>query len=221
MALEEQNIDSEILKLEDARIGCIDFLAFKESKNESTPKHIIAFIEEIDEKLAELNVQKKLAKTREVILTHSDFFASLAKPYPQRIVIEIGATELGGALPKFKVRVSDIRRDEPHTKEPDTVLSVLIMDNGKRIFKQEAYETFIECLEEFGEKNVLELNYLIYGYPIISDKYYDKIHENYARHRTKSGYYVITHSSTIDKKEDLKKIAAMLGRKIEVNILPK
>jgi hypothetical protein len=104
-----------------------------------------------------------------------------------------------------------------NNKSKKTVLSVSFSD-GKIYQNSVAAETFVAALKEMGLEAVKKLGIKISSVPLI----WEKKHEKYNQHRS-GNYFVMTHSSTQNKKETLEQVAKSLGHKIQVKIvhLPK
>lgn len=100
-----------------------------------------------------------------------------------------------------------------HTKSAKTNLRVTLKD-GTVIENRFAYETLQEVVMMAGIENVRSLGIFQYGVPLISntqDNFYNQ-------KEILKGVYLITHSSTIQKREQIEKIsrAFNLGLKVDI-----
>lgn len=100
------------------------------------------------------------------------------------------------------------------TKAPKTVLIVKFAD-GTLIHEPIAAKTFTKAIKKLGTQQVMALGEKVYGIPLITKRQ----HESYAQTPLDS-YFVMTHSSTEDKRTQLLRIADALKEKISVNIVP-
>lgn len=101
----------------------------------------------------------------------------------------------------------------PHTKSKKTNLLVEFED-GTRLENQVAAVTFCKVIEKIGAERVAALNITQYGINIVSRKKDDF----YNQRQVRGGWYVLTHSSTANKKTLLENIASQLGIKLKVTI---
>ena len=89
--------------------------------------------------------------------------------------------------------------------------------DGKIIAESKAKYTFVETIRRIGLMRVRNLGIKFCGVPIVSttiDKKY-----GYAQVPVENGLYIMTHSSTKDKKIQLDRIAKELGLKLKVEII--
>ena len=111
---------------------------------------------------------------------------------------------------RFKV---EIKRPLPsHKKGPRTNLSVKFR-NGPTIQRSKAKDAFVATIKQFGIEKVKGLNLQVRGIPLVSDAKSDR----YSQTKV-DRYFVITHSSTLEKKQTLEEIANKLRVPITVNI---
>lgn len=98
-------------------------------------------------------------------------------------------------------------------KSKKTKLAVKFPD-GEHIQHNYAYETLLSTIEKIGAEHVAKLNIKWLGLPLISKTKDDF----YNQHEIAGGWLVVTHSSTITKKQQLEKISKelMLDLKIEI-----
>lgn len=100
-----------------------------------------------------------------------------------------------------------------HSKSSKSVLRVTFPD-GKTISDNFAYQTLIETIKTIGVERVKQLNIICSGVPLVSNKKDDF----YNQHEISRGLYIMTHSSTRTKKDQLQTISQKLnlGLKIEI-----
>ena len=96
-----------------------------------------------------------------------------------------------------------------------TILRVT-MPNGRVIQDAKAKRTFVQVIEQIGIMRVRRLGMSFAHVPIVSNTLDSKYGS--AQIPVGNGFYVMTHSSTLDKKKQLEKIAAALGLNIKVEI---
>lgn len=101
-----------------------------------------------------------------------------------------------------------------HSKSSKTVLSVKFPD-GKNISHRFAYDTFVDTIKSIGYEKVRALNLVCCGVPLVSGTKDDF----YAQHEVTKGVYVMTHSSSKTKKEQLDEISKKLGLGLKVEIV--
>lgn len=102
----------------------------------------------------------------------------------------------------------------PHTKSKKTNLLVKFPD-GTEINNRFAYQTLCEVIEKIGPEKVQNLNIIHSGVPLVSRQEDDF----YSQHPVKGGFFVITHSSTATKKQQISEISKRLNLKLKVKIL--
>lgn len=101
-----------------------------------------------------------------------------------------------------------------HTKSAKTNLRVTLK-NGHVIENRFAYETLQDIVELAGIEEVRSLKIFQYGVPLISntqDNFYNQ-------KEISKGVYLITHSSTIQKRQQIEKISKAFGLGLEVEIV--
>lgn len=101
----------------------------------------------------------------------------------------------------------------PHSKSSKTTLSVSFPD-GKTISHRFAKETLVDTIKIVGHEKVKQLNIICCGVPLVSSTKDDF----YTQHELTKGVYIMTHSSTKSKKEQLDEISKKLavGLKVEI-----
>lgn len=102
----------------------------------------------------------------------------------------------------------------PHTKSKRTNLQVTFQD-GITINNNYAYQTLLERIEKIGPEEVAKLKIKRSGIDLVS-KVED---EFYNQHKIKDGFWVITHSSTLQKKKYLDEISERLNLELVVKIV--
>ncbi len=144
--------------------------------------------------------------------------------------------ELGRRLQTFRQKVVELRSDWSGISEMVPILSeaeelesnevssdtprksprkslIVIMDDGRVISSKTAAETFAKAIIGMGVEQVKSLGLEVNREPLISDTPSE-------RYNTANidGYYVMTHSSTSQKKDLLTRIADELGVKLSVKV---
>ena len=99
---------------------------------------------------------------------------------------------------------------------PKTFLRVTLAD-GTIIERKKAKDTFIETIRRIGVEQVRSLGLKCCKIPIISNTKDAKYGR--AQHPIGKGWYILTNSSTVAKKEQLSKIAKALNLKMKVEII--
>ena len=101
----------------------------------------------------------------------------------------------------------------PHIKGAKTVIKVTL-PNGKIIHEKKAADTFVKTIEFFGIEAVRSLSLTLNNAPLIDTKDSGKYTTS------QSGrYFVMTHSNTQAKVEQLQLIAKKLGKSIKVSVV--
>jgi len=99
-------------------------------------------------------------------------------------------------------------------KSSKTVLVVKFKD-GTVLFEHIAADTFAMAIKKLGYQRVIDLGVKVNNFPLVSKHR----SENYSQKKI-DGYFVMTHSSTEDKRDLLLKIATELNERITVDIVP-
>lgn len=153
-------------------------------------REIILVVEYVPDEPLSVRLTRKRSMT---IPPDQDFFKDTKeKPYSEREAFTISS----------------------HPKSSKTVLSVNFPD-GKSISHRFAYDTFLETINSIGHEKVKGLNIIYCGVPLISGAKDDF----YTQHELGKGIYVMTHSSTKTKKEQLDEISKKLGLGLKVEIV--
>lgn len=103
---------------------------------------------------------------------------------------------------------------KPHKKSPRTNLLVTF-PNGEKIKHKLAMDTFCEVIQKIGLTKVEELNIRSCGSNLVSKNKNPK----YRQKRLKSGYYIITQTSTEQKKKHLELISKKFNLGLIVEII--
>lgn len=131
----------------------------------------------------------------------------------KRVVSEqLEAIEIIPDIP-VEHNVGTIKRNSS-TKSAKTNLRVTLFD-GKVIENKFAYETLYEVVKYAGVENVRSLGIIQCGVPLISTT----IDDFYNQKEISKGYYLITHSSTGQKRQQIEKISSALNLNLKVEIL--
>ncbi len=99
---------------------------------------------------------------------------------------------------------------------PKTGLCVYLPD-GSFIQEKKACDTFTKAIQQAGVLKVRELGYKFCHVPLVSNTIDAKY--GHAQHPVGNGLYVLTHSSTKDKKKQLDRICKALKLKWRVEII--
>ena len=99
-------------------------------------------------------------------------------------------------------------------KSSKTVLVVKFAD-GTVIYEGKAAETFAKSIKKFGIQRVLPLGIRVNAFPLVSKDRSDSYSQT-----ALDAYFIMTHSSTESKRDQLLKIAAALNEQISVDIVP-
>jgi hypothetical protein len=102
----------------------------------------------------------------------------------------------------------------PHTKSSKTVLCVKF-PNGKTISHRFAYQTFLDTLKNIGVEKITPLNIVVRGIALISEARDDF----YTQHEISKDIFVVTQTSTKEKKEQLDYISKKLKLGLKVDII--
>ena len=115
--------------------------------------------------------------------------------------------------PKVEHNIGNIKRTST-SKSAKTNLRVTL-PNGKTIENRFAYETLHEVVMMAGIEKVRDLGIIQCGVPLISstqDNFYNQ-------KEIAKGIYLITHSSTVQKRIQIEKISEALGLSLKVEII--
>ena len=117
------------------------------------------------------------------------------------------------ADPQIEHNVGIIKRNSP-TKSAKTNLRVTFQD-GKEIENRFAYETLQEVVMLAGAEKVRSLGIIQCGVPLVSNTQDDF----YNQKEIAKGLYLITHSSTGQKRQQIEKISKALNLNLKVEIV--
>ena len=117
------------------------------------------------------------------------------------------------ADPQIEHNVGIIKRNSP-TKSAKTNLRVTFQD-GKEIENRFAYETLQEVVMLAGAEKVRSLGIIQCGVPLVSNTQDDF----YNQKEIAKGLYLITHSSTGQKRQQIEKICKALNLNLKVEIV--
>jgi hypothetical protein len=99
-------------------------------------------------------------------------------------------------------------------KSKKTKLAVVFSD-GERIERQFAYETLLATIEKIGAEQVAKIDIPLFGLQLVSKKKDDF----YNQHEIAGGWLVVTHSSTIIKRQQLERISKELALNLKIEIV--
>jgi len=163
-------------------------------------------------------------------LTEEGTLAFQQRQYDEAVRLSKAGTELEA----FQVKVRELQQQwiqsfDPTTRDraqiermpeinagkrnPKTILKVTFPD-GRVICEPIAAQTFVRVLVEFGLDKVKALGQIVNRFQLISHKRSDVYHQV-----REGGYYVMTHSSTDQKKRLLEEAARKLNIKVKVEIV--
>lgn len=149
----------------------------------------------------------KVAKLRDEWLTQFDL-ETRSRTNAERIEQPKLIEEEGPETPKPKVDISG------HSKSPVTRLRVTFQDSGIVIEKHLALETLLATVRAIGVEKVRQLGLSSRKIPLIATEK----HPTYRQHRL-GKYFVITNTSTQEKKKIIEAIADALKLKLEVEVI--
>lgn len=101
-----------------------------------------------------------------------------------------------------------------HTKKPKTILRVSFPD-GTSFEERYAYKTLVKAIEKIGVERVEKLNIMARGENILQDK----PNKQYNTHEVGNKYFLMTHSSTVEKKKQLSRISDELDLNLDISII--
>ncbi len=123
------------------------------------------------------------------------------------------------ALEKEMTEQNPVRKTftmSPHTKAGKSGLQVKFPD-GRIIREKFAYQTLMEVIRHAGYKKVAALDLKLCGVPLVSgtlDDYYGS-----AQHELEPGVFIMTHSGTRAKADQLETISNHLNLGLEIKIV--
>ena len=118
--------------------------------------------------------------------------------------------------PVLPIQVPSVPSVSKQKRSPQWTRLVVTMPDGERIERPLIKDTFVEVIEKLGVEKVAVLDIIRQKIPLIAvSKYPDRYQ------RPSGSYYILTDTTTIDKRRDLLKIAKGLGVELKVEIIPK
>ena len=90
------------------------------------------------------------------------------------------------------------------------------MPDGETVECPKIRDTFVEVIEKLGIEKVAALDISRQKIPLVAVSKYPDLYQ-----KLSGSYYILTDTTTIDKKRDLMKIAKGLGVELNVEIIPK
>ena len=200
-----------------------DFIRTSEELNIPLNPETLKAVDELEEKIIK----------DEILPALSEQVAPLLKPIQRDLVLVVEyhpGEEISVALSR-KVKVAemlgaktmsvdaaplDSEDWDPIIRSPKTGLCVFLKD-GTLIQERKACDTFVKAILEAGVDKVRDLKLVQNRVPLISDG----ANDNYksSQHPIGSGLYVMTHSSTDQKKKTLEKISKLLGLDWKVEVV--
>lgn len=109
------------------------------------------------------------------------------------------------------------KQEKPKERVSDKTILRVTMPDGKVYQDPKAKRTFVQVIERIGIMRVREVGLSFCHVPIVSNT----VDSKYGKSQIPvgNGFYVMTHSSTLDKKKQLDKIAEALGLNIKVEMI--
>ncbi len=112
-----------------------------------------------------------------------------------------------------RVKVDSSHQLKVHTKGPKTNLRITLA-NGRVIQRPTAVAAMVDAIEKVGVDHVKALGLHVCTVPLVGTEKSKKYNQT-----NLEKWLVCTHSSTIDKKKLLEKIAEKLGQEIQIEII--
>ena len=189
------------------------------------PDELIAQTDKLEEELIRNEIIPVLTEAIELIISQIQRELVLVVDYipNESLAVRMSRKRNIAELSEAK----ELKPDEPvehntgnitrkmHVKKAKTNLKVIFPD-GRQVENRFAYETLVEIVKFAGIERVRQLGIIQCGIPLVSnviDDYYGM-----AQREVGKGLYVITHSSTQSKKQQIEEIskALKLGLKVEI-----
>lgn len=120
------------------------------------------------------------------------------------------------ATTRQRIKSDRIEKRIPFRKKNNRTGIIAIFADGQKIAGDTAARTFVEIINRIGVERVKNLDIHVNRIPLISTFKDEKYG---ASQYTCGKYYVITHSSTIEKANILNRIISLLNEKIKVEII--
>lgn len=117
---------------------------------------------------------------------------------------------------KVTVKAASVRAAlaEDTSRKHKTIL-IVKMPDGTVFYEDKASDTFTKVIQKFGVKAVAAIGLRVRNTELVSKTKSDSYQQAEA-----DGYLVMTHSSTDEKRDLLLELAAKLGQKIAVEVVP-
>jgi hypothetical protein len=183
-------------------------------------------VDNLEEELIKNEVIPRLSNSIEPIITQIQRPIVLVVDYVpgenlsvrltrKRIIIEEPDIKQYSIVPKENKQTK--KTDKTITSSPKAAWTGLkvTMPNGNIINNRFAYETLIQVVELAGVNKVEALKMKQVGIDFISrtkDDFYNQ-------HEIKGGYFIVTHSSTLKKKQQIEEMSKRLGLNLKVEIV--
>lgn len=188
--------------------------------NEETLKAV----DELEEELIKNEIIPRLSESIEPIITKIQRPIVLVVDYipdeqlsvrltRKRVITDEQDTKQYELVSKQTRKKTD-RAISSSPKSKKTKLAVEFPD-GTHIERRYAYETLLAVIEKIGAERVANLNVQWLGLPLISKTKDDF----YNQHEISGGWLVVTHSSTITKRQQIEKISKELSIDLKIEIV--
>lgn len=177
-------------------------------------------LEEVDSVISEVNSQgsaylrnSDYAKTEDVIAAGKNLASFRSKLEDLKNEWVAGLDE--PIRSRVKIETAEVARSIASTSKSARTILVVKFNDGTVIYESKAADTFALTVKKFGLQRVIRLGLRINNFPLVSlqrsDTYSQTAIDN---------YWVMTHSNTDSKRDQLLKIAAALNEHISVDIVP-
>lgn len=182
-------------------------------------------VDNLEEELIKNEIIPRLSESIEAIITQIQRPIVLVVDYVpgeslsvrltrKRVITDETETKEYSLVPKLKER--EKKTDKTYTSSPKSSWTGLMVTfpDGKIINNRYAYETLIEVVQKVGIPKVEKLDLKHLGLDFITKTRDDF----YNQHELSGGYLILTHSSTLKKKQQLDEISdrLKLGLKVEI-----
>jgi hypothetical protein len=187
------------------------------------PDKLIDETNRVEEEIIKNDIVPALAETISPIITQIQREIILVVEYIPDEPLSVKLTRkrsfaIPSELDKIEVNKNIKEREtytiSPHSKSKKTGLSVKF-PTGKIISEKFAAQTIVDAIVEIGADKVRQLNILCCGVPLVADKPDDF----YRQYQINGGLFVMTHSSTSEKKKQLDEISNRLKLGLKVQIV--
>jgi hypothetical protein len=189
------------------------------------PEQLIEETDRVEEAIIKNDIIPALAKTISPIITQIQREIILVVSYVPDEPLSVQLTRKRSiSLPFEQNKLPENKKNQfsergtftisAHSKSSKTALSVKFAD-GHEISNRFAYDTLVDTIKRIGYAKVEALNVICCGVPLVSNVKDDF----YTQHELAEGVFIMTHSSTKTKKEQLELISKMLGLGLKVEIV--